>query len=459
MIINIAEALKNRTDYNILREPINDMLKNKHEAFEKQNPIDLLFVRGTLDKFQETYTDSIGFKHAFAETGDYAVAPIFNTHEGFSKVYTSRTFQGGFKITQQVLEDQAYNQVKNTANKFMTRWHGDLVEYAMAAISAGFGIQKTFGGEENGGESQLFLTSADTVDGNIMNPLKNPLFTNNHTIVKRKHMAGTEVYAALQSNSFYVYDGVTYGINLGGSDAGKVAKLATVINKVITEMENYKDDNDKFTGVSGQKHIIAPNDATLLAMLNSAIDMPMFNDFGQNLGPNPAYKRAIVSSTPYLRALSCCMSGGAAVGFFIVDPAYNAENQGPEFTERIALTLNVDESKNPYGISYDARQRFDINVASWRGIAYVYIGSASPSFASTPKLQSDGTTVSTVTAFNAMTAVNPGATLVTLTEVVNEVEAKITDMPDVVIDGEVDVNVLSMPEENGDEENGDSGTG
>ena len=86
LIINIAEALKNRADYNILREPINDMLKNKQEAWEQKNPIDLLFKRGTLSTFQETYTSSIGFAHAFAETSDYAVAPIFNTHEGFSKV-------------------------------------------------------------------------------------------------------------------------------------------------------------------------------------------------------------------------------------------------------------------------------------------------------------------------------------------------------------------------------------
>ena len=56
---------------------------------------------------------------------------------------------------------------------------------------------------------------------------------------------------------------------------------------------------------------------------------------------------------------------------------YNAENQGLEFTERVALTVNVQENKNPYGISYDARQRFDINVASWRGIAYIYIGTPS----------------------------------------------------------------------------------
>lgn len=421
MIINIAEALANRADYNILREPINDMLKKKQEAFEAKNPIDLLFKRGTLSKFQETYTSSIGFQHAFAETSDYAVAPIFNTHEGFSKTYTSRTFQGGFIITQQVLEDQAYNSIKNTASQFMTRWHGDQVEYAMTAISAGFGKEVTFGGVENGGESRLKLTSADTVTGDIMEATKNPLFTKSHTIVKRKNMTPQTMVDNLQANAFCVKSGSTYGIDLAGTDGSAIAKLADVINQVITIMENYKDDNGKYAGVSGAKNIVAPNDARLQAAISTALDTNAFDGHG----PNPAYKRATLDTTPYLRDLDCCFANGQAVGFFIVDKAYNAENQGPEFTERVALTLNVDESKNPYGIAYDARQRFDINVASWRGIAYVYIGSATPGFISVPVLGTAGT-ATTKTGFEALQEITPIATIVKPVSVVGPVDMKTT---------------------------------
>lgn len=422
MIINIAEALKNRADYNILREPINDMLTRKQEAWEKENPIDFLFKRGKINSFQTTYTSSIGFAHAFAETGDYAVAPIFNTHEGFSKVYTTRTFQGGFIITQQVLEDQNYNTVKNTANQFMTRWHGDQVEYAMKAIQSGFGKAVTFGGAENGGESILKLTSADTVDGDVMNPVKNPLFTNGHTIVRRKGMTIADVKAKAQSNAFAVQnaDGA-FGIDLSGNDPSKVAKLADVINQVITTMENYKDDNDKYASVMSEKRIVAPNDARLKAMINSALSMDMFKE----LGPNPAFDRAKLDDTPYLRDLSCCFDKktNQGIGFFIVDKAYNAENQGPEFTERVALTLNVDERKNPYGISYDARQRFDINVASWRGIAYVYLGSEEPDFISVPVLNDDGT-IGTITGIGAMTPITPLATIVRPVSVVGTVKTE-----------------------------------
>ena len=393
LIINIDEALNNRTDYNLLREPINDMLRARQEAWEVKNPIDLLFVRGKIDKFQQLYTSSIGFAHAFAETSDYAAAPIFNTHEGFSKVYTSRTFQGGFIISQQVLEDGAYSSVKDTASRFMTRWHGDLVEYAMKAIASGFGKEVTFGDATNGGVSKLKLTSADT-------------------------MTAAQAAAAIQANSFYVDDGTTKGIDLTGNDPGKVAKLADVINQVITIMEYYKDDNGKYAGVNGAKRIVAPNDARLHAMLNSAIELDMFKETGLN----PAYKRATVETTPYLRDIDACFKDGKAVGFFIVDPAYNAENHGPEFTERIALTMNVENKKNPYGIGYDARQRFDINVASWRGIAYVYIGATAPDVAA-PVLQAAGTTADK-TGFDAMQAITPIATVVKPVSVVGTVTTK-----------------------------------
>lgn len=360
MIINIDEALKLRSDYNVLKEPLNKMLSDMQEAWERQNPIDLLFKRGTLSGFQETYTSSIGFDRAFKETSDYAVAPIFNTAEGFAATYRSRTFQGSFIITQQVLEDGKVGQVKDDASAFMRRWHGDIVEYCMTAIDAGFGVEKNFEG------SRLKLTSADTVDGDITNANKNPLFFKEHTTVKRDAAATVKkqsnMFAAMDSNGNKLID-------VAGEDAAKVSKMADFINYVITAMENYYDDNGKRAGVIGAKTIVAPNDPRLKAVLNAAISMEMF---GQE--PNMAYKRATLETTPYLNDIDACKGG---IGFFIVDKSYNAENHGLELTERIPLTLDVIPEKRPKGIVYDGRQRFDVNVATWRGIAYCYVGNAS----------------------------------------------------------------------------------
>ena len=186
MIINIDEALKLRTEYNILREPLNDMMRNQQEAWEKSNPIDMLFHRGTIGTFQETYTSSIGFDHAFKETSDYAVGPIFNTAEGFAATYRTRTFQGGFIITQQTLEDRQMGKVKDDASAFVKRWHGDIVEYAMKAVQGGFAAT-TYNG------SKLELKSADTTDGVVETETKNKLF-GKHNTVKRPGVDSLKQY-------------------------------------------------------------------------------------------------------------------------------------------------------------------------------------------------------------------------------------------------------------------------
>lgn len=370
MIINIDEALKLRTEYNVIGEPLHAMLKERQEEFEKANPIDLLFNRNSISTFQETYTDSIGFAHAFAETADFSNGPIFNTADGFSATYRTRTFQGGFIVTQQAIEDRQVGSIKDTASKFQDRWNGDLVEYAMTSVSAGFGEEVKWGSKENGGESRLKLYSADTVDGDILNAAKNPLFFNKHTIVKREDMPADHVSKNYQSNLYHA------DINVMGSDSARIAKLADVINQCITIMENYKDDNGKYAGLKGAKTIVTSNEPHIKAAINTALSMPTFKQ-GESDAINPAYQRATLQTTPYLNDIPQCAIDATtktAAGFFIVDKEYNAANHGLELTERIPFTLEATELKRPKGIAYDGRQRFDINVASWRGIMYVSIG-------------------------------------------------------------------------------------
>lgn len=364
VIINIDQALELRSDYNILREPLNEMIRNKQEAWEKQNPIDFLFNRSSISTFQQTYTSSIGFDKAFSETGDYAIGHIYNTAEGFSATYRTRTFQGAFIITQQTLEDREVGRAKDDASAFVRRWHGDIVEYCMAAISAGFGKEVEWGDEDNGGVSTLLLNSADTVDGKITSA-KNPLFTSKHTIIRRKNMTAAQITNAMQSNCFYA------DIDINGDDPARLSKLADVIYQVKIYMENLKNDNNKYAGVDGAKSFVMANEAHLKAAMDAVLSKMDYRDFGYQQGANPAYQAGTAQTTPYLNDIPQTANGR---GFFIVDKTYAAENHGLELTERIPFTLDVLEEKRPKGIIYQGRQRFDVNVADWRSIAYVYLG-------------------------------------------------------------------------------------
>lgn len=341
------------------------MMQDMQEAWEKKNPIDLIFKRGTLSGFQESYTSSIGFAHAFTETSDFAVGPIFNTAEGFSATYRSKTFQGGFIITQQTLEDGDVGRVRDDASAFTKRWHADVVEYAMKSLEGAFGVPTYWNGGD-GKKSKIELRSADTVSGKIDDPNKNPLFYKEHTTVDRED--GEAVVK--QSNIFWATDGAgNPGITIGGNDAGQIAKLADFINLIITEMENVKDDNGKIAGVHGAKSIVVGNDPRLKAAINTALSQDMLNGT-----LNSAYQIATMDSTPYLNELPQFRNGA---GFLIIDHEYNESNHGLEFTERIPFTLDVTNLNRPKGVAYDGRQRFEINVATWRGVAYGYLGTPS----------------------------------------------------------------------------------
>lgn len=357
MIINIDQALKEKSHYNVLKEPLHKMMKDEQEAWEKENPIDLLFVRGTISSFQETYTSSIGFAHAFTETSDFNVGPIFNQAEGFTATYRTKTFQGSFIITQQTLEDGQYGRVKDEASAFGKRWRGDVVEYAMKSLEGAFGKEAVWESGV-GGKSRIKLDSADTVDGDVTNPVKNPLFTNAHKTVKRDDVSTSPLN---QTNLYYL------DIDLNGDAYNKVSTIATALNEVITGMENLKDDNGKITGVNGAKDIVTANNPHLNAIINTALQMDMF-DYGDSKIINTAYKRGSHKSTAYLNDIC----DGKCI--FIVDKAYNSSNHGLEFTERIPFTLDATELKRPNGIAYDGRQRFDINSATWRGISCIYLG-------------------------------------------------------------------------------------
>lgn len=368
MIINVDEGLKQHSRYNMLKEPLHKMMMDEQEAWERENPLDFIYCRGSLSGFQETYSSNIGFDHAFSETGDYAVGPIFNTAEGFSATYRTRTFQGGFIISQQVLEDGQYGKVKDDAAAFTRRWHGDIVEYGIKALEGGFGEDAYY--ETGEGKSRLRLNSADTVDGDIYNGNKNPLFTKNHKTVKRE--GSTPI---TQSNLFYVktYDASTNpnGIKIGSDDPGQISKLADIINQAITYMENLKDDNGKRAGVQGSKTIVTGNDPHLKAAITAALSSDMFMQ-GEVKFPNVAKDRATLKTSPYYLDIDMCKDGA---GFFIVDKDYNERNHGLEITERIPFTLNAFYQKQaPMGVKYEGRERFDINVASWRGISYVRLG-------------------------------------------------------------------------------------
>ena len=391
-MITVDLALDQSSIYKIIETPTKELLVHTVEEFEKENPLYHLYNFKSMNQLQETYTSSVGSDRIKYQTSEMGIAEIGNGgQEGFSGTKTYRMYSGSYQITKRAIleakQSGNFNAVAyNTADRTRT-WLRNNVEDGVRAILGGFGA--TVKGDD--GTPYRFVT-ADTVDGKTgqyaVNSQRNDLFSKKHTIVRKSGAADAvadETHAgwtmangeqAPYQSNIYIAKGADgkYGIDLLGSDPGKIAKLADLINMIITNMENQLDDNGKPAGLNGPKEIVAPNDARLVAALNSALNEAQLCGFGDQSMPNPAYKRiSKVNTSVYWNTLPCLFdkTKGRAVGFFIVDKQYMAANNGLELTQRFPMEVTSEEHKNPAYLDVIFSEGMEFNCLTWRGITYV----------------------------------------------------------------------------------------
>ena len=375
-IITVDLMLDNSSIYKVLEDPTKELLQKTVEEFEIHNPLYDVYTYKTMKQLQETYTSSVGSDRMKFRTAEMGVAELSSgPQEGFSGTKRYRMYSGSFKISKvAMLEAKQSGNFDAVAYNIADRtktWLRNNVEDGTKALDGAFG----YAVKADDGTPYQFVTS-DTVDGRTgqyaVNSARNPLFSKAHTYVRKSGLTDQQ-YAALGTQSNFYY---TDGIDLLGGDPGKIAKLSDLINQVITNMENQKDDNGKYAGLRGEKTIVAPNDARLKAALNSAIDEPMLRGYGDQTNPNPAYKRVGERKfSPYWNDVDCLYdkTNNRARGFFIVDKAYMAANNGLELTQRFPLEVTSEEHKNPAHLEVIFSEGMEFNCLTWRGITYVCI--------------------------------------------------------------------------------------
>lgn len=368
---NIDEALKLPQIFNVMHDALDELYTKRDEEFQKSNPLKEIYKIIPLNQFQKTFGSSIGFKQAFEQTVDYASYPGFTNGNGFRATIGYKPFNGKVVFTWQTILEGDPSGISDTLKDYQIAWQRQIVQYGMYALTAFFG-KKIY---DSVSKSYLKIQSADTVDGDPMGDVHNPVFTNAHTIVKTEGMTTDEFNAAKQTNKYYV------NINLDGSDALAPAKLADALHQIKTRMNKLKDDNNQYAGLMGRKKIVATEDARLTTILDSVLAADNFSDAVGNTSLNMAKGKFDTYFTPYLDGTPeepipqfATPSTGYAKGLLILDPEYNSANKGPMMVERLGYSMKAVKTDDPEGIKYLGKQAFDFFCPSWRGIAYLYIG-------------------------------------------------------------------------------------
>ena len=337
-IINIDEALKLPQQFHILMDAMDELYAKRQEEFQKSNPLKEIYQMVSLNKFQKSFGSSTGYKQAFERTVDYAAYPGFSSGDGFKTTVSYVPFNGKVVISWQTILEADWSSIKDEISDFQIAWQRQVVELGMYALTAMFG-KKVF---DKTSKTFIKIDSADTVDGDPMTEIKNPVFTNAHTIVRTEGMTDAEFNKFKQSNKFYI------DVALDGSDPLAYAKIANALSQIKVRMSKLFDDNGKRAGVSGTKKIVATEDAQLNAALNSIIAAP---DFSAAVGKptlNPVKEGFKTYYTPYLDGnyeqempMFAVGEDGIARGFLILDDAYNKVNHGPMMVERVGFQLKA----------------------------------------------------------------------------------------------------------------------
>lgn len=373
---NIDEALKLPQTFNVLHNALDELYAKRQEEFQKSNPLKQIYKTVPLNKFQQSFGSSIGFKQAFEQTVDYAAYPGFTSGDGFRTTVSYKPFNGKVVFTWQTLLEADYSGIRDTLANYQIAWQRQIVEFGMFALTAMFG-KKVY---DKRSKSYLKIDSADTTDGDPMTATKNPVFTNAHTIVKTEDMSVADHAKYNQSNKYLI------DVNLDGSDPLAYAKVANALYQIKTAMAKLYDDNGQRAGVTGRKKLVATEDAHLNAALNSILSAddfctePNLNANGHKM-LNQVKAGFDTYFTPYLdgtidQPIPQFATGtdGYAHGILMLDDEYNNANKGPMMVERLGFSMKAVKTDEPEGIKYLAKQAFDFFCPSWRGVAYIYIG-------------------------------------------------------------------------------------
>ena len=369
---NIDEALKLPQIFNVMHNALDELYAKRQEEFQKDNPLKQIYKVVPLNQFQKSFGSSTGFKQAFEQTVDYASYPGFTNGDGFRTTVSYKPFNGKVVFTWQTLLEADPSGISETLKDYQVAWQRQLVQYGMYALTAFFG-GKVF---DPVAKTYLKIQSADTVDGDPMSDVKNPVFTNKHTIVKKEGMSAAEITAAHQSNKYYI------DVKLDGTDPLAYAKIADALNQIKVRMNKLKDDNNQYAGLRGRKKIVATEDARLNGMLRSILAA---DDFSAAVGKptlNLVKDGFDTYFTPYLEGnpdqpipqFATDAVDGYAKGLLMLDPEYNNANKGPMMVERLGFSMKAVKTDDPEGVKYLGKQAFDFFCPSWRGIAYIHIG-------------------------------------------------------------------------------------
>lgn len=308
-----------------VQAPIKMFMEKRGEAFEQQSMLKEFFVMGKSDNFSDVFTGMTamnGFKPV-GENGEY---PADSMQEGYRAILEYPEWKDSFAISQMMIEDAKTMDLKRKPAAFMNAYHRTRETFG-AALFGGAISGKT---KINYGGMTFDLTGADG----------SKLFATNH----KPKVSGAD-QSNLFSNEFSV-------------DA---------LDRAEAAMHQFRGDNGEVLDVCPVT-IAIPNIPELKRAVFAAIGADQDPNSANN-GFNFQFGRWNVKIWNYLNQF---VSAGVKP-WMLIDDAYNEENCGAVWNDRVPLTVKSEIADNDANV-WKGRARWgarfnDFRFACLGGIA------------------------------------------------------------------------------------------
>ena len=281
-----------------VQAPIKMFMEKRGEAFEQQSMLKEFFVMGKSDNFSDVFTGMTamnGFKPV-GENGEY---PADSMQEGYRAILEYPEWKDSFAISQMMIEDAKTMDLKRKPAAFMNAYHRTRETFG-SALFGGAISGKT---KINYGGMTFDLTGADG----------SKLFATNH----KPKVSGAD-QSNLFSNEFSV-------------DA---------LDRAEAAMHQFRGDNGEVLDVCPVT-IAIPNIPELKRAVFAAIGADQDPNSANN-GFNFQFGRWNVKIWNYLNQF---VTAGVKP-WMLIDDAYNEENCGAVWNDRVPLTVKSEIADN-----------------------------------------------------------------------------------------------------------------
>lgn len=337
VLFSVQGNLANSIFFKDLYAPLKSVIVEKYTEFASTDTFKEIFKEVSSDSFAESYTSMTELIGGFEKISEGGIPKISERIEGFKKFVENFNYSNSFTVTRNAIEDNKISGAINGLALMMRNY------WLSRNREAGAFLANAISGTTSYLGKTMDITGADT----------KALFATDHPAAVTGVDAQSNKYAVAAAK-------ITAGTYF---DSEILAQAETI-------MQNVKDDNGDFAGISPDT-ILIPNDATLKKQV--------FGVLGANYVPETANNafnflvgryNVIVS-----QHLNNAISGGNKP-FMLLDSNYNTVIDGLIYQNREGLRVRAYSEDKTENIVFAGADRHCYSAIDWREVAVFGISGA-----------------------------------------------------------------------------------